>query len=234
MSESKQYNVGYIPGVFDLFHIGHLNLIQNAKKMCNYLIVGVLTDDLVVRFKKNPPIIPEEERKILIEALKEVDRVDYVTCENIEKMDAWNMYHFDCLFSGDDWKDHPAWIRDKQLLNEVGSDIYFFGYTQSTSSTRIKGILNERDKAKKILIYGAGVYGKRALTYYGEKNVIGFIDKDEAKIGTLIEGKPVLDIQKIKDQLTEGYMISIALKNGKEEVERQLKEITKAETTFFI
>lgn len=231
----KLYEIGYIAGVFDLFHIGHLNLIRNAKAMCEYLIVGVLTDQLVIHFKNNPPIISGVERKGIVEALKDVDRAVFVDFENIDKMKAWEKYHFNCLFSGNDWEEHPSWIRDKKLLNMVGSDIHFFEYTQSTSSTRIKGLLSDRDTQKqRILIYGAGQYGKRALEYYGHNNIIGFIDRDERKIGMMLADKPIFNIEKIKNQLDEKYTIVIALKEEKEIVKEQLKKETNAIIEYYI
>jgi len=139
----KKYKVGYIAGVFDLFHIGHLNLIRNAKSECEYLIVGVLTDDLVMHFKKQLPYIPEQERKEIVNALKYVDETVFVDKSNIDKVAAWNLYHFDCLFSGDDWKGNESWIRDKKRLNALGADIHFFEYTKSTSSTQIKKLINK-------------------------------------------------------------------------------------------
>lgn len=137
----KKYKVGYLAGVFDLYHIGHLNLIRRAKERCDYLIVGVLTDELVIKFKKNPPYIPFNERKEILESVRYVDEVVKVTEENHEKMKAWNQYHFDCLFSGDDYSGNPYWIEDQQTLQSVGSNIEFFPYTKSTSSTMIKALI---------------------------------------------------------------------------------------------
>ncbi|PNV62598.1 glycerol-3-phosphate cytidylyltransferase [Clostridium sp. chh4-2] len=134
----KDYDIGYIAGVFDLFHIGHLNLVRKAKEKCNYLIVGVLTDDLVLHFKGNPPYIPFEERLEIMGAIKFVDKAVPVTLDSIDKMAAWELYKFDCLFSGDDYVNNESWIIDKKRLNQVGSDIQFFPYTKSTSSTQIK------------------------------------------------------------------------------------------------
>lgn len=141
-----KYKVGYIAGVFDLFHIGHLNLLRRAKERCDYLIVGVLTDELVIHFKKNPPYIPFEERREIIEALKVVDKAVPVTFENIEKIKAWEIYHYDCLFSGDDYSDNPYWIEDKKNLQLRGSNIEFFPYTKSTSSTMIKAAISKAIK----------------------------------------------------------------------------------------
>lgn len=138
------YNIGYVAGVFDLFHIGHLNLIRKAKQECDHLIVGVLTDELVVHFKKNLPFIPFAERIEIVGALKYVDEAVPVTFENIDKMDAWNRYHFDCLFSGDDYVDNPVWKEDAKKLEQVGACIHFFEYTKSTNSTKIKGLINQK------------------------------------------------------------------------------------------
>lgn len=139
----KKYHIGYTAGVFDLFHIGHLNLLKRAKERCDYLMVGVLTDELVIHFKGHGPYIPTNERIAIIEAIKYVDEVVPVTFDNIKKKSAWELYHFDCLFSGDDWKDHPAWIADKKVLNELGSNIEFFSYTEETSTTMIREKIQE-------------------------------------------------------------------------------------------
>lgn len=140
----KEYKIGYVAGVFDLFHIGHLNLIRRAKEKCEYLIVGVLTDELVVHFKGQKPYIPFEERKEIIGALKYVDKAVGVNMDNIDKMAAWELYKFDCLFSGDDYVNNETWMIDKKRLNQVGSDIQFFGYTKSTSSTQIKEVISRK------------------------------------------------------------------------------------------
>ena len=137
----KRYNIGYVAGVFDLFHIGHLNLIRRAKENSEYLIVGVLTDELVIHFKGKAPYIPFEERLEIIGACRYVDKVVGVTFDNIDKMSAWELYKFDCLFSGDDYVNNESWIIDKQRLKQVGADIQFFPYTKTTSSTQIKKII---------------------------------------------------------------------------------------------
>lgn len=235
LQDGKRYRRGYVAGVFDLFHVGHLNLIRNAKVMCEYLIVGVLEDELVIRFKKNPPIIPQKERMEIVGALKDVNEVVLVHGKNIEKLEAWKQVRYDCLFSGDDYINHPSWIRDRKRLNEVGADICFFPYTQSTSSTKIKRILNQEEPLEdQIFIYGAGTYGCRALEYYGRGGVVGFIDQDESKMGTLVCGKPVLDIKKMGRQLNEEQKIVIALKEGKETAAEELKKATRAQIDFYI
>lgn len=137
----KKYQVGYVPGVYDLFHIGHLNLIRNCKKYCNYLIVGVLTDELVEFYKHRKPFIPFEERMQIIAALKDVDEVVEVNFENTDKIDAWNQLHYDVHFAGDDHVDD--WNDVKVRLNKLGSTIEFLPYTKSTSSTQIRKLIEE-------------------------------------------------------------------------------------------
>ena len=139
-NEVYMYNsrIGYVAGVFDLFHVGHLNIVRKAKEHCDYLIAGVLTDELVMHFKNHMPVIPFEERIEILRSIRYVDEAVSVTFENIDKMDAWKIYHFDYLFSGDDYRNASHWIDDQRKLQEVGSDIVFFPYTQSTSSTMIR------------------------------------------------------------------------------------------------
>ncbi len=118
----KKYKNGYLAGVFDLYHVGHLNLIRRAKERCDYLMIGLLTDEMVVKLKKNPPYIPFEERKQILESVRYVDQVVAVTEENHEKMKAWNLYHFDCLFSGDDYSQNL-------LAVSVSAEIPYFFYS---------------------------------------------------------------------------------------------------------
>ncbi len=142
----KKYRIGYVAGVFDLYHIGHLNLIKRAKERCEYLIVGVLTDELVIHFKKNPSYIPFNERIEIISSCRYVDEAVPVTFETIGKIDAWDKYHYDCFFSGDDYSGNEVWEKERSLLRERGSDIEFFSYTKSTSSTQIKAAISKANK----------------------------------------------------------------------------------------
>lgn len=137
----KTYQTGYVPGVFDLFHVGHLNLLRRSKQRCEHLIVGVLTDELVEHFKHKRPHIPYEQRAAIVAAVREVDEVVPVDFHNTKKIDAWNLYHFDCHFSGNDHG--PDWERDLKQLRAVGSNMEFFEYTQGISSTQIKQQLNK-------------------------------------------------------------------------------------------
>ena len=132
--------VGYTTGVYDLFHIGHLNLLRKAKAQCDYLIVGVSTDELV-SYKHKQAVIPFEERKEIVAAIKYVDEV--VTQENMNKMEAWEKYHFDVMFVGDDWKGTDKWNKIEADLNAVGAEVVYFPYTKGTSSTLINETLHK-------------------------------------------------------------------------------------------
>ncbi len=139
----KKRIIGYTTGVFDMFHIGHLNILKRAKEQCDYLIVGVSTDELCKSYKKKEPIIPYEERKAIIEAIKYVDEVIPQIDRN--KFAAWQRIGFDIMFVGDDWKNSPLFTELEKKFKDVGVKIVFFPYTKTTSST----ILREKlDKIK--------------------------------------------------------------------------------------
>ena len=137
--EPKKYHVGYIAGVFDLFHIGHLNMFKRAKEQCDYLIVGVVSDEQVIREKKTTPYIPFEERLEIVGACKYVDEAVKIPADRPGTEEAYRLYHFDVQFSGSDYADDPVWLSKKAYLQQHGSDLVFFPYTQSTSSTKLKG-----------------------------------------------------------------------------------------------
>lgn len=147
-STPKKYHIGYVAGVFDLFHIGHLNIFRRAKEQCDYLIVGVVTDEQVMRGKKTRPYIPFDERLAIVEACKYVDEAVEIPADKPSTENAWYMYHFDVQFSGSDYADDPAWLAKKVFLQQHGSDLVFFPYTQTTSSTEIKDVISrKRDRS---------------------------------------------------------------------------------------
>lgn len=133
--------VGYTTGVFDMFHVGHLNILKRAKEQCDYLIVGVSTDELCESYKHKKPIIPFEERKAIIESIRYVDQV--VPQLNRDKFAAWEKYHFDKMFVGDDWKNSPLFNELEQKFASVGVKIVFFPYTKGTSSTILREKLDK-------------------------------------------------------------------------------------------
>lgn len=138
---TDQKIIGYTTGVFDLFHIGHLNILRNAKSLCDYLIVGVTTDEEVQRVKNKTPIIPFEERKKIVEAIKYVDEV--VDEKDVDKYKAWEKYKFDVIIKGSDWKNSERFAALEPKFKEVGVKIVFFEYTAGTSSTYLRSILEQ-------------------------------------------------------------------------------------------
>ncbi len=140
----KRFHVGYIAGVFDLFHIGHLNLLRRAKEQCDYLIVGVVTDYGVRMGKKVEPFISFEERTEILRSCRYVDEVVEIPKDRPDTEDAWKMYHFDVQFSGSDYEHDPRWLEKKAFLEAHGATLVFFPYTQSTSSTRLKKLISKK------------------------------------------------------------------------------------------
>lgn len=132
--------IGYTAGVYDLFHIGHLNLLKNAKGMCDRLIVGVTTDELV-RYKNKSPVIPFTERIEIVRNIKYVDAV--VAQEDMDKLLMCKKLKADILFVGDDWYATNKWEAYEEEFQEAGIRIVYFPYTRGVSSTKINNILNK-------------------------------------------------------------------------------------------
>ena len=133
--------IGYTTGVYDLFHIGHLNVLKKAKDNCDYLIVGVTTDELSETKKGKRPIIPYEERAEILQALRFVDMV--VPQKNYDKNEAWQSYHFNKMFVGDDWLGTDKWNQIEKEFKEIGVEIVYFPYTKHTSSTLMRRVLEK-------------------------------------------------------------------------------------------
>jgi glycerol-3-phosphate cytidylyltransferase len=131
--------IGYTTGVFDMFHIGHLHLLKKAKNRCDYLIVGVSTDELVESYKHKTPIIPFQDRLEIISSLKFVDEVVAVT--HRDKKQAYLDIGYDILFVGDDWKGTELFNDLEDFLKEYGANIEYFPYTKGVSSTQFREIL---------------------------------------------------------------------------------------------
>ena len=140
--------IGYTTGVYDMFHIGHLNVLTKAKEQCDYLIVGVSTDELVRHEKNKTPVIPCEERCAIVSALKCVDEVVLQTDKN--KLAAWGKYHFDKMFVGSDWQGTPQWEEYEKQFKPLGVEIVYLPHTDGISSTQlsqvIKTMLDEKPK----------------------------------------------------------------------------------------
>lgn len=131
--------IGYTTGVFDLFHIGHLNVLRNAKLECDYLIVGVTTDELCMKEKNKKPIITFMERMEIVQSIKWVDNV--VPQTSYDKIEAWKNLKFNIMFVGDDWKGTEKWNKLEEDFSKLGVEIHYFPYTQQTSSTKIRKIV---------------------------------------------------------------------------------------------
>ncbi len=132
--------IGYTTGVFDLFHVGHLNLLRRARLECDYLIVGVTTDELCEEAKSKKPIIPFAERMAVVEGIRYVDCV--VPQVNYNKFEAWENHKFNVMFVGDDWKGTEKWLALEKQFASVGVEIVYFSYSNQTSSTKIRAILD--------------------------------------------------------------------------------------------
>ena len=137
--------IGYTTGVYDMFHIGHLNVIRRAKEQCDYLIVGVSTDELVQHDKGKMPVIPFRERYQIVAALRYVDEV--VPQSDKNKVGAWEKYHFNKMFVGSDWEGTPQWKKFEEQFKPLGVEIVYLPHTDGISSTQltevIKNILDE-------------------------------------------------------------------------------------------
>ena len=135
--------IGYTTGVYDMFHIGHLNILRRAKEQCDYLIVGVSTDELVQNEKHKTPIIPFIERCEIISAIKYVDKV--VPQKDKNKYAAWEKYHFDKMFVGSDWQGTEVWQKYEQQFAPLGVEIVYLDHTDGISSTILRDKLNNQE-----------------------------------------------------------------------------------------
>lgn len=136
----KKYRIGYTTGVYDMFHMGHLNILKRAKEQCEFLIVGVTTDELCLQRKNKRPIIPEADRIAIVEAIRYVDKV--VPQRDMDKRKAVEAYHADAVFVGSDWKGTPAWERYEQELAQLGCTVVYLDHTDGISSTILRERLN--------------------------------------------------------------------------------------------
>ena len=137
----KKYKIGYTTGVFDMFHIGHLNILRRAKEQCEYLIVGVTTDELCFSRKQKYPIISENERVEIVSAIKYVDKV--VLQKHMDKISAVKEQGANVVFVGSDWKGTPSWIKYEEELRTIGVDVVYLSHTDGISSTILREKLHK-------------------------------------------------------------------------------------------
>ena len=137
----KKYKIGYTQGTYDLFHVGHLNLLMHAKEQCDYLIVGVNTDRLVKEYKNKDVVISEQDRARIVGAIKCVDKV--VLTNTLDKKAVAKKIKFDAIFIGDDWKNNERWLKTQEEMKEIGIDVVFLPHTDGISSTMIRETISD-------------------------------------------------------------------------------------------
>lgn len=147
-----KYDVGYVTGAFDLFHIGHLNILKNSKSRCHHLVAGVLTDQIIIQDKFKEPFVPFEERIEIVRQCKYVDDVVAIDLHNTNKIDAWKELKYGCLFCGSDHYGFPYWMNLQKELRHLGSNLEFFPYTESTSSTMLQAAIRGRLDRESIVV----------------------------------------------------------------------------------
>lgn len=143
-NSKKKYHIGYVAGVFDLFHIGHLNILKNAKELCDYLIVGIVTDKGAIEKNNKDLVIPFNERFEIVKSCRYVDEAVEIPFEYCSSYYAYRKYHFDIQISGSDHKNDISWKRAADDLKKHGSNILYLPYTKQTSSTAIKRKINSK------------------------------------------------------------------------------------------
>lgn len=138
----KKYKIGYTQGVYDMFHVGHLRLLQRAKEQCEYLIVGVNSDKLVQNYKNKIPVVHEEERMEIVENIRCVDCC--VLVDTLDKSAIWEKLHFDAIFIGDDWRGTPRWLQTEREMEQFGCTVVYLPYTKGICSTELRQIKERR------------------------------------------------------------------------------------------
>jgi glycerol-3-phosphate cytidylyltransferase len=136
-----RFAVGYSSGVFDMFHVGHLNLLRRARTHCRHLVVGVASDEYVEHIKGKPSVVPCDERIDIISALGIVDEV--VVDRSEDKLAMWHQRPFDAIFKGSDWQGTPKGYRLERAMASVGAEVVYFPYTRHTSSSMLRSFLTE-------------------------------------------------------------------------------------------
>lgn len=132
----KKYRKGYTTGVYDMFHIGHLNILERSKEMCDFLLVGVTTDELCFKRKHKYPIVCEKERCAIVKAIRYVD--DVVLQEDMDKLEAVKRYGCDVVFVGSDWKGTEAWKQYEYEFSKIGVDVVYLPHTDGISSSILR------------------------------------------------------------------------------------------------
>lgn len=138
----KKYKIGYTQGTYDMFHIGHLNLLRQAKEQCERLIVGINSDQLVQEYKSKTPVVNEHDRMEIVKGLRCVDSV--LLCETLKKTEMWKRLHFDAIFIGNDWKGNARWQQTERDLAPLGADVVYLKHTDGISSSLLRTKENQK------------------------------------------------------------------------------------------
>lgn len=137
--------MGYVPGVWDMFHVGHLNILRSAREHCDLLVVGAVTDEIVQRTKHKVPVVPLEHRMEILASLSLVDSVVADDCTS-DKLPMWERLRFDVLFKGDDWRGTAKGDQLEASMAAVGARVVYFPYTPGTSSTLLRAALTAQER----------------------------------------------------------------------------------------
>lgn len=229
----KKYKLGYVQGTFDMFHRGHLNLLQRAKKYCDRLLVGVVSDELNIVYKHRRPLIPYEDRASIVAAIRDVNSVIKVDIGSDDKIMLCKKYHFDAHFSGDDHAEDSAVLATRLL--KQGCEMVFFPYTQKVSSSKLRVQLKNRilynlaadlplAKIKDdVVVYGAGDYGLDIYRYLQSlgKTVI-LVDKRYLDLST-IKGISVKAPASIISEQYEQVILATIVEKTAREMREQLE-----------
>ena len=133
---AKKYKIGYTQGVYDLFHVGHLNLLNNAKAQCDFLLVGVNSDALVERYKHKTPLVKQDNRLFIVANIKAVDKS--VIVDTLDKEEIYRKYKFDAVFIGDDWRGNERWQKTEKALARFSVPVVYLPHTAKISSTLLR------------------------------------------------------------------------------------------------
>jgi len=134
------HTVGYAPGVYDLFHVGHLNILRHARSRCDYLVAGVVSDEMAQLAKGRAPVVPLVERLEIVRSIRHVDAAFVETVP--DKLETWQQVRFDVIFKGDDWRGTPKGDKLEADFRTVGVEVVYFPYTVHTSSTQLRRALD--------------------------------------------------------------------------------------------
>ncbi|SDB15639.1 adenylyltransferase/cytidyltransferase family protein [Eubacterium oxidoreducens] len=225
----KKYRVGYTTGVFDLFHKGHLEILKKSKELCETLIVGVSTDELVMQYKGHMPIVSLEERMEIVKSIRYVDKV--VVQQSMDKAEAYQKLHFDVLFHGSDWKGSKMYEDVENKMQSLGVEVVYFPYTKNVSSTMLRDKINP--SGQKRIVFPSGNMAKKYLTIEQLEHVDYFINSDPAVQGSHFYGKKIEAPEKLKEEDPDKIVVFIVNELYYDEIAQLLRSYGLKENVHF-